>query len=84
MDAPLVIYLSLKGEGGEILEKGFVPLLPALPLPLLREGGQGDRLLNKLCLGEEISIMEFEKLSKLIFAEMKPKTRKQSRTINLC
>jgi len=34
------------GEGEEILERGEAPLLPTLPLPLLREGGQGDRLLN--------------------------------------
>jgi len=34
---------SLKEEGEEILERGFAPLLPALPLPLIREGGQGDR-----------------------------------------
>jgi len=33
-------------EKEEILERGFTPLLPALPLPLIREGGQGDRLLN--------------------------------------
>jgi len=31
-------------QRGEILERGFAPLLPTLPLPLLREGGQGDRL----------------------------------------
>jgi len=40
------IPLSFQGEGEEILERGFAPLLPTLPLPLLREGGQGDRLLN--------------------------------------
>jgi len=34
-------------EGEEILERGLAPLLPTLPLPLLREGGQGDRLLKK-------------------------------------
>jgi hypothetical protein len=28
----------------EILERGFAPLSPTLPLPLLREGGQGDGL----------------------------------------
>jgi len=32
----------------EGLERGFAPLLPTLPLPLLREGGKGDRLLNDL------------------------------------
>jgi len=42
------IPLSLKGEGEEILERGFAPLLPTLPLPLTREGGQRDRLLNNL------------------------------------
>ena len=30
------------------IERGFTPLLPTLPLPLLREGCQGDRLLNNL------------------------------------
>jgi len=35
------IPLSFKGEGEEILERGFAPLLPALPLPLLREGVRG-------------------------------------------
>jgi len=42
----LVLHSSLKGEGEEILERGFAPLFPTLPLPLIREGGQGDRLLN--------------------------------------
>ncbi len=36
----------LKGEEEEILERGEAPLLPTLPLPLIREGGQGDRFLN--------------------------------------
>jgi len=36
--------LLLKGEGEEFLERGEAPLLPTLPLPLVREGGQGDRL----------------------------------------
>jgi hypothetical protein len=35
----LLIPLSLQGEGEEILERGFAPLLPILPLPLSREGG---------------------------------------------
>jgi len=35
-------------ERGKRQERGFAPLLPALPLPLVREGGQGDRLLNDL------------------------------------
>jgi len=43
---------SYQGEGEEILERGFAPLLPTLPLPLLREGGQGDRLLNDLNIEE--------------------------------
>jgi hypothetical protein len=38
------IPLSFKGEGKRFIERGFTPLLPILPLPLLREGGQGDRL----------------------------------------
>jgi len=45
-----LIPLSFKGEGEEILERGEAPLLPKLPLPLIREGGQGDRLLNDLWL----------------------------------
>jgi len=36
-----LIPLSFKGEGEETLERGFTPLLPTLPLPLLREGGRG-------------------------------------------
>ncbi len=40
-----VCDLSLKGEGEEIIEMGKAPLLPILPLPLLREGGQGDRFI---------------------------------------
>jgi len=39
---------SLEGDGEETLERGEAPLLPTLPLPLIREGGQGDRLLNDL------------------------------------
>jgi hypothetical protein len=35
------IPLSLKGEGEEILERGFHPSLMYTPLPLLREGGGG-------------------------------------------
>jgi hypothetical protein len=34
--------------GGEILERGEAPLLPTFPLPLLREGGQGDGFLNNV------------------------------------
>jgi len=45
-----LIPLSFEGEGKEILERGGAPLLPELPLPLLREGGQGDRLPNNLPL----------------------------------
>ena len=44
--------LSFKGEGEDIYREGLRPSLTytgALnPLPLLREGGQGDRLLNNL------------------------------------
>jgi len=43
-----LIPLSFEEEGEEILERGKAPLLPTLPLPLVREGGQGDRLLNIL------------------------------------
>jgi len=35
------IPLSLKGEGEEIVERGEAPLLPTLPLPLIREGERG-------------------------------------------
>jgi hypothetical protein len=45
-----LIPLSLRRRGEEILERGEAPLLPKLPLPLIREGGQGDRLLNNLIL----------------------------------
>ncbi len=41
---------SFEEEGEETLERGEAPLLPTLPLPLLREGGQGDRLPNNLSL----------------------------------
>jgi len=34
-------------------KRGEAPLLPALPLPLLREGGQGDRLLNNHLSGQD-------------------------------
>jgi len=44
----LLVLLSKSGEGEEVLERGFAPLLSLLPLPLLREGGQGDGLLNNL------------------------------------
>ena len=33
------IFLLERERGEEILERGEAPLLPALPLPLLREGG---------------------------------------------
>ena len=45
----LLIPLSLRRRGG-ISERGEAPLLPILTLPLLREGGQGDRLLSNLIL----------------------------------
>jgi hypothetical protein len=39
--------LLLKGEGEDIYRReASAPLLPSLPLPLIREGGQGDRLLD--------------------------------------
>jgi hypothetical protein len=47
-NAPLKHPIYFQREGEEILERGSAPLLPTLPLPLLREGGQGDRLLNNL------------------------------------
>jgi len=33
----------MKERREEVLERGFVPLLSKFPLPLIREGGQGDR-----------------------------------------
>jgi len=42
------IPLFLKGEGEEILERGFAPLLPTFSLPIIREGEQGDRLPSSL------------------------------------
>jgi len=41
IDLTPFIPLSLKGEGEGTLERGEAPLLPALPLPLIREGGRG-------------------------------------------
>jgi hypothetical protein len=49
----LTPYLSpspSKERGKRFIERGFTPLLPTLPLPLLREGGQVDRLLNNLSI----------------------------------
>jgi len=44
----------LKRRGGSPsygrIERGEAPLLLTLPLPLIREGGQGDRLLHSLKL----------------------------------
>jgi len=40
----------LAKEKGRVLGRGSAPLLPLLPLPLVREGGQGDRLLSNLWL----------------------------------
>jgi len=37
IDLTPFIPLSLEGEGEETLERGEAPLLPILPLPLLRE-----------------------------------------------
>jgi len=34
--------------GEEILGRGEAPPLPTLPLPLVREGGQGDRFPNNI------------------------------------
>jgi hypothetical protein len=49
------IPLSFKGGGMRFIERGFTPLLPTLPLPLLREGGQGDGLLNNLLAMYELN-----------------------------
>jgi len=43
---PLIPLSLRRRRREEILERGFAPFLPTLPLPLIREGGQGDRLLN--------------------------------------
>jgi len=40
----------LKERGKRFIERGETPLLPTPPLPLVREGGQGDRLLINLYL----------------------------------
>jgi hypothetical protein len=45
--------LSFKGGGKRFIERGFTPLLPTLPLPLLREGGRRDGLLNNLKMRNE-------------------------------
>jgi len=39
VDLTPFVPLSFEGEGEEIVERGEAPLLPTLPLPLLREGG---------------------------------------------
>jgi hypothetical protein len=49
-NAPLKHPIHFQREGEEILERGEAPLLLILPLPLPREGGQGDRLLGSLWL----------------------------------
>ena len=46
-NSPLVSP-SLKGEGEVILEMGKAPLLSTLPIPLVREAGQRDRLPTSL------------------------------------
>jgi len=53
-------------EGEEIKERGFAPLLPTLPLPLLREGGQGDRLLNNL-ITRTLTNPEWEKKLRILY-----------------
>jgi hypothetical protein len=40
IDLTLFIPLSLKGEGEEVLERGFTPLSPSLPLFLSGKQGQ--------------------------------------------
>ena len=45
---PIKLGSLSKGKEGEIIKRGGAPLLPTFPLPLLREGGQGDRLINSL------------------------------------
>jgi len=60
------LSLNLKGAGEEILERGKPPLLPTLPLPLPREGDQGDGLLNNLkfkTLDYEVSNIVDSKMS---------------------
>jgi len=40
----LTLFIPLspsKERGKRFIERGFTPLLPTLPLPLLREGGRG-------------------------------------------
>jgi hypothetical protein len=48
LTSPLLSPSPSKERGKRFIERGFTPLLPTLPLPLAREGGQGDRLLNNL------------------------------------
>jgi hypothetical protein len=40
------VPLSILGEGERVFREGLRPSLTPLPLPFVREGGQGDRLLN--------------------------------------
>ena len=59
-----LIPLSLKGEGEEILERDEVSLLPTLPLPLLREEGQEDGLLDSLI--EALIVFDFDLKGKIL------------------
>jgi len=60
----LLIPHSLKGEGEEILERDEVSLLPTLPLPLLREEGQEDGLLDSLI--EALIVFDFDLKGKIL------------------
>jgi len=53
-------------EGKKILERGEAPLLPTLPLPLIREGGQGDRLLNDF-ITRTLTYPEWEKKLRILY-----------------
>jgi len=70
IDLTPFVPLSLKGEGEETLERGEAPLLPTLSLPLLREGGQGDRFpSNPLTIVRDIVTLQISniKLDTLIY-----------------
>jgi hypothetical protein len=47
---PLSLRGRMKERGKSLQRGGFAPSLNSLPLPFLREGGQGDRLLNTTSL----------------------------------
>jgi len=50
LTSPPISPSPSKERGKRFIERSETPLLPTLPLPLAREGGQGDGLLNNLSI----------------------------------